>query len=104
MSTPSTLPMPDFNQMANSFDRYLPQIHPVALALLDHLPAPDPGATVLDVACGTGEPGLTLARRSPEVRVLGVDSASAMIEVAQGKAARRSPTRAWMPCSRASAS
>lgn len=90
MSTPSTLPMPDFNRMAASFDRYLPQIHPVTLALLDHLPAPAPGATVLDVACGTGEPGLTLARRSPGVRVLGVDSASAMIEVAQSKVARES--------------
>ncbi len=82
--------MPDFNRMAASFDRFLPQIHPVTLALLDHLPAPATGATVLDVACGTGEPGLTLARRWPGVRVLGVDSASAMIEVAQGKVARES--------------
>jgi SAM-dependent methyltransferase len=40
---------------------------------------------VLDVACGTGEPGLTLARRSPEVQLLGVDQAEALIGVAQGK-------------------
>jgi SAM-dependent methyltransferase len=90
MSTPSTASMPDFNRMAGSFDQYLPQIHPVTLALLDHLPAPETGATVLDVACGTGEPGLTLARRSPGARVLGVDSASAMIEVAQSKATKES--------------
>jgi SAM-dependent methyltransferase len=90
MSTPSTVPMPDFNRMAASFDHYLPQVHPVTLALLDHLPAPAAGATVLDVACGTGEPGLTLARRSPGARLLGVDSASAMIEVAQSKVARES--------------
>lgn len=90
MSTPPTLPMPDFNQMAGSFDRFLPLIQPVALALLEHLPAPAAGATVLDVACGTGEPGLTLARRSPGVRVIGVDSAPAAIEVAKGKVASES--------------
>lgn len=90
MSLPSTVPMPDFNRMAASFDRHLPQVHPVTLALLDHLPAPEAGATVLDVACGTGEPGLTLARRSPGVRLLGVDSAAAMIEVARGKVASES--------------
>lgn len=90
MSAPSAVPMPDFNRMAGSFDRFLSQIHPVTLAVLDHLPAPAAGATVLDVACGTGEPGLTLARRSPEVRLLGVDAAPAMIEVAQGKVAAES--------------
>lgn len=90
MSAPSTLPTPDFNRMAASFDRYLPQIHPVTLALLEHLPAPEAGATVLDVACGTGEPGLTLARRSPGVHLLGVDSAPAMIEVARSKVASES--------------
>lgn len=50
--------MPDFNRMAGGFDRFLSLIHPVTLALLDHLPAPPVGATVLDVACGTGEPGV----------------------------------------------
>lgn len=94
MSTPSALPMPDFNRMAASFDRYLPQVHPVTLALLDRLPAPAPDTTVLDVACGTGEPGLTLLRRSPEIRLLGVDSAAAMIEVARGKATRESLSNA----------
>ena len=82
--------MPDFNRMAGGFDRFLSLIHPVTLALLDHLPAPPVGATVLDVACGTGEPGLTLARRSPEISVLGVDSAPTMIEVARSKVAAES--------------
>lgn len=90
MSTPPPLPAPDFNRMAGRLDTYLPQVHPVTLALLDHLPAPAAGATVLDVACGTGEPGLTLARRSPGVRLLGVDSASAMIDVARSKVERES--------------
>lgn len=90
MSTPPLPPMPDFNRMASGFDRYLPQIQPVALALLDRLPPLAPGAAVLDVACGTGEPGLSLARRSPGVSVLGVDCAPAMIEVARAKATKES--------------
>jgi SAM-dependent methyltransferase len=76
----------DFNPLAARFDRFLPQIHPVGLAVLDRLPAPVDGGTVLDVACGTGEPGLTLARRARDVRVLGVDQAEALLEVARGKA------------------
>src|SRR4051812_8850174 len=90
MSPPSPLPMPDFNKMAAHFDRFLPLIHPVGLAVLDHLPALRAGADVLDVACGTGEPGLTLARRSPGVHLLGVDSAPAAIDLARAKAARES--------------
>lgn len=92
--TPSPIPTPDFNQIAATFDRFLPQIHPVTLALLDHLPPPADGATVLDVACGTGEPGLTLARRAPAVHLLGVDRADAMIAAARQKAARDSLTNA----------
>lgn len=42
------------------------------------------------MACGTGEPSLTLARRAPTVRILGVDRAEAMIPLASLKAARES--------------
>jgi ubiquinone/menaquinone biosynthesis C-methylase UbiE len=86
MSNPPALPQPDFNRMAADFDRYLPHIHPVTLAVLEHLPPPATAETVLDVACGTGEPGLTLARRLPGVHLLGVDVTPAMIAVAQRKA------------------
>ncbi len=78
----------DFNPLAARFDRFLPQIHPVGLAVLDRLPVPPAGATVLDVACGTGEPGLTLARRAPSVNVIGVDQADALLGVARAKAAQ----------------
>lgn len=88
MSTPSSLP--DYNHLATEFDRFLPQVHPVTLALLDQLPELAPGSLVLDVSCGTGEPGLTLLRRSPGVRLLGVDSAAGMLAVAQSKADRES--------------
>lgn len=78
----------DFNPLAAQFDRFLPQIAPVTDALLARLPALEAGATVLDVACGTGEPGLTLARRSPHLKLVGVDQAEALIGVANAKAAR----------------
>lgn len=84
----TTLPnVPDYDTIADRFDRFLPLIAPVGEAVLARLSLPQ-GGTVLDVACGTGEPGLTLARRRRDVRVLGVDSAKAMIAVAEAKAAR----------------
>jgi ubiquinone/menaquinone biosynthesis C-methylase UbiE len=83
-----TLPVSDFDQLATDFDRFLPQIHPVTLALLDRLPPPAAGAKLLDVACGTGEPGLTLLRLWPNLQLLGVDQSDAMIAVARNKAAR----------------
>lgn len=84
----------DYNALAADFDRYLPLIEPVAVALLAHLPAPKAGETVLDVSCGTGEPGLTLARTHPQARLVGIDSAAAMVGVAQAKAAREGLTNA----------
>jgi SAM-dependent methyltransferase len=86
--SPSTSTPFDFGELAARFDRFLPQIHAVGLAVLERLPGLAGGETVLDVACGTGEPGLTLARRSPGVQVVGVDQAEALIAVAQAKAAR----------------
>lgn len=88
MTSSPALSTSDFERMATVFDRYLPLIEPVGRAVLDHLPELADHASVLDVACGTGEPGLTLARRAPTVRLLGVDGAPAMIEVARVKAAR----------------
>ena len=46
-----------------------------------------PGATVLDVGCGPGRYGIELARRGA-TRCVGVDVASAMIDIAQREAAR----------------
>lgn len=80
--------LPDFDRMAAVFDRYLPLVEPVGSAVLARLPALPDGAQVLDVACGTGEPGLTLARRSPGLRLLGVDAAAGMLDVARAKAER----------------
>ena len=86
--------LPDFDRMAADFDLFLPLIEPVGLAVLGHLPKLPEGANVLDVACGTGEPGLTLARLSPSVHLLGIDSAAGMIEMARRKAAYQHLTKA----------
>lgn len=48
-----------------------------------------PGWMVLDVATGTGEPGLTAAERVRPGEVLGIDISEAMIRIARENAARR---------------
>src|SRR6478752_2965284 len=88
MTTPIA-DLPDYNALADRFDRFLPLIQPVSEALLSHLPELAQGAQVLDVSCGTGEPGITLAHRQPHIHLLGVDAAAAMIDLARAKAARQ---------------
>ena len=46
------------------------------------------GALVLDLACGTGEPGLTLAQMRPELRVMGIDSSPTLLSAARAKIER----------------
>jgi len=77
---------PDWDKIAEKFDILLPQIAPVGEALLDELDAA-PGDRILDLASGTGEPALTLARRQPDVQVIGIDAADGMVRVAQKKVA-----------------
>ena len=86
-SSPVTL---DYDNAAAQFDRVLPYLSPLTDAMLAHLPALSAGTQVLDLGCGTGEPGLSLGRNHPEVLVLGIDSAPAMIEVARSKVRRDS--------------
>lgn len=86
------LASPDFDRLGRHYERYLPQVHPVALALLARLPAPRPGERCLDVACGTGEPGLTLLRGFPELDLLGIDTAAGALAIAREKAAREGLT------------
>jgi ubiquinone/menaquinone biosynthesis C-methylase UbiE len=48
---------------------------------------PQPGVRVLDLACGTGEPGISLARRvGPEGHVTGTDLSSELLEIASQRA------------------
>ena len=77
---------PDWDKIAEKFDIFLPQIAPVGEALLEALDA-RPGDKILDLASGTGEPALTLARRQPRVQITGIDAADGMVRVAQKKVA-----------------
>lgn len=80
----------DFDRRAVEYDRGLPRVQPMTDALLGRLPKIDDGGLVLDIGCGTGEPGLTLARRDPGVQVLGIDNSDGMIEMARQKVANES--------------
>ena len=76
---------PDWGALAEKFDLWAPHIAPVGEALLAALDA-QPGETVLDLASGTGEPALTLAKRQPLVTITGIDAAAGMVKVAARKA------------------
>ena len=76
---------PDWGRIAEKFDLWLPYIAPVGEAMLKVLPVA-PGDKLLDVACGTGEPALTLAGRNPHASITAIDAAPPMVEVAQRKA------------------
>jgi SAM-dependent methyltransferase len=47
---------------------------------------PTPGMRVLDLASGTGEPGISLARRVPQGSVTAVDQSSELLEIAAKRA------------------
>lgn len=86
MDTPHAPPAPDWNAAAETFDRWLPHIQPVGDRLIELIDV-HPGHAVLDVASGTGEPSLSIARRFGGVTIWGVDAATAMVEKAAQKAA-----------------
>lgn len=79
-------PLPDWNKVAESFDLWLPHLAPVTDTLLDALQA-QPGHRVLDLACGTGEPSLSLIRRSANnADIVVCDSAWGMVATTAAKA------------------
>jgi len=72
-------------------DQVLTWIEPVAKALLDAAKL-RPNSYVLDVASGTGEPGLSAAARARQGKVIITDLAEQMLRVAEENAARRGLT------------
>lgn len=46
---------------------------------------------MLDLACGTGDPAYAIAQRFPGVRVIGIDAAERMLDIAERRRMRRSP-------------
>jgi len=80
----------DWDKIAQKFDMWLPHIKPVGDLLLKSLNAKQ-GDNILDVASGTGEPALTLAREmGGKINITGIDAADGMIKVAQGKVEKES--------------
>ena len=73
-------------------ERLVRSAAPVAARMLDLL-ALRPGMTVLDIACGTGEPAIPAAARiAPGGRVIATDFVEEMLAFAREKAARRGVT------------
>ena len=62
------------------------QMRPVAASMIDSLDL-DEAQQHLDVASGTGEPGLTIARSAPEGRVVMTDLVPEMLAIAERRAA-----------------
>ena len=63
------------------------QLAPLGLRAMEAL-SPKPGETIVDIGCGAGQTVLQLAERvGPEGRVVGVDIAPMLLDVARGRAA-----------------
>src|SRR3954463_13174137 len=61
------------------------QLGPVGAAMIERLDIAD-DQQHLDIASGTGEPGLSIARRAPRGRVVLTDLVREMLDVAAGRA------------------
>jgi SAM-dependent methyltransferase len=83
-------------RLAPLYDRDIAPVwtQPFGRLLLQQV-APLGKATVLDVMCHTGYPGLELLRRFPLARVFAVDPSSALLEVARRKAGAHASRRAF---------
>lgn len=79
----------DLDRQAAAFDQYLTLMAPVADRLAEPLGELEPGATVVDIGCGTGEPGLTLLEHHPKLQLLGIDASAPLLVIARHKAQRR---------------
>src|SRR5262245_50450670 len=67
------------------------QLAPVRVAIIEHLDLAD-NQVHLDIAAGTGEPGLTIARLAPRGRVVLTDLAPEMLDVAARRAEAQGAT------------
>lgn len=76
---------PDWGKIGEKFDLWLPQLSAAGVALIEHLDVQD-GDKVIDIASGTGEPALTLARKmAGKVEIVGTDAAEGMVTIANRK-------------------
>jgi SAM-dependent methyltransferase len=84
----------DYSQRsATAFAGFTDSFAPVARAIVDRLPELAPRSQVLDLACGPGQPGLSVLERHPEVELLGVDTSQDMLALARTQAIGRTNVR-----------
>lgn len=82
-----------YSRGAESYEKYGSAIFEALASPLLQKARLVPGETVLDVAFGTGIPSFRAAEAvGPEGRVVGIDLAPGMVEVARAKAAARGAT------------
>src|SRR5437868_14531043 len=76
--------------LSTSWDKWdsiiMDQLGPVGAAMIERLEVAE-DAHVLDIASGTGEPGLSIAKLVPKGRVVLTDLAPEMLDVATRRAA-----------------
>lgn len=86
MAKPDSIPPALYDSFATSYDKiwHIPGIRPLLPLLTSTLRSRGPleGASVLDLACGTGI-GLRVARSLGASRLVGVDISTQMLEVAK---------------------
>ncbi|NOY62608.1 MAG: class I SAM-dependent methyltransferase [Gammaproteobacteria bacterium] len=77
---------PDWDRIAEKFDCWTPLLAPAGEALLSALNS-QCGDKIIDIASGTGEPALTLAKKmGGAVTITGTDAAAGMVKAANSKA------------------
>ncbi|MEW1861812.1 class I SAM-dependent methyltransferase [Streptomyces sp. NPDC088194] len=77
---------PDFDHLDTDYDRFLPLLQGADDGLLAALKAVPESGRVLDLACGVGEPAVTLARQRPDLRLTGIDISETQIAAARARA------------------
>jgi SAM-dependent methyltransferase len=86
----AAIPEAAYDRWATDYrDWWAPVIAPAAVGLLDRLNGlvtPDREATVVDIGTGTGTLALAMLSRWPAVRVIGVDPARRLLEMAEAAA------------------
>lgn len=72
--------------LSTSWDKWdaviMAQLRPVGTAIIEDLGITD-GQQHLDIACGTGEPGLSIAKLAPNGRVVLTDLVPEMLDIAE---------------------
>ena len=75
----------EYDRLASIYDRRWQNYINKSLSFLVNFADIDPSATVLDLACGTGELARLLLEQNPQQQISGVDISESMLEIARNK-------------------